>query len=238
MVAILRVYNYGAVKGSVQMKEFLKKISSKLPKKYQQELKRFYFARQIRNGTFVTDEKEFGVLEEWVHEGDWVIDVGANIGHYSRRLSELVGKTGRVIVFEPVPETFELLSANMANLNYNNYTLFNVAASDSSSIQGMTLPKHDTGLDNYFMAKITQENPAFEILCLPIDSLNLPRPITLAKIDAEGHDIKVLKGMGSILSKDHPVLIIEEDSPEIDDFLAGYGYSCKRIDGSHNRIFY
>ena len=219
------------------MNKVFKKLSSKLPKKYQQELKRLYFGRQIKKGVFVSDEKEFNVLQKWVSKGDWVIDVGANIGHYTKKLSELVGRSGRVIAFEPIPDTFELLAANMARLANNNVSLFNVAASDSSSIQGMALPKFDTGLDNYFMAKITKSNPSLEILCLSIDSLNLPQSISLVKIDAEGHDISVLKGMESILRKDHPILIVEEDSSEIEIYLEIFGYSSERINGSHNKIF-
>jgi len=219
------------------MKNFLKKISSKLPKQYQQELKRLYFSRQINKGTFVSDENEFYILQRWVNKGDWVIDVGANIGHYTKRLSELVSETGRVIAIEPIPDTFELLAANMAKVSYNNVSLFNIAASESSSIKGMALPKLDTGLDNYFMAKITKSNPSLEILCLSIDSLNLPRPISLVKIDAEGHDIHVLKGMESLLKKDHPVLIIEEDTSEVEEYLDKFGYSSERINSSHNKVF-
>ena len=125
----------------------------------------------------------------------------------------------------------------MAKLTYNNVTLFNVAASDSSSIQGMAMPKFDTGLDNYFMAKITANNPSLEILCLPIDSLNLPKSISLVKVDAEGHDLSVLKGMESVLRKDHPVLIIEDNSSEIVEYLETFGYSSERINGSHNKVF-
>lgn len=219
------------------MNRLFKKIASKLPKRYQQELKRLYFRRQIKGGGFISDEKEFDVLHTWVAEGDWVIDVGANIGHYTKKLSDLTGKAGRVIAFEPIPDTFELLTANMTGLAYNNVTLINAAASASTSIQGMALPKFDTGLVNYFRAEITTSNPSFEILCLSIDSLNLPQSIKLIKIDAEGHDISVLKGMESVLRKDHPTLIIEDDSSEISEYLEMFGYTAERIDSSHNKVF-
>jgi len=125
----------------------------------------------------------------------------------------------------------------MAKLPFNNVSLFNIAASDTSSIQGMSLPKFDTGLDNYFMAKITTSSPSLEILCLSIDSLNLPHPVRLVKIDAEGHDIHVLRGMESILKEDHPVLIIEEDSSEIEEYLGNFNYSSERLSGSHNKVY-
>ena len=220
------------------MKKIFKKFASKLPKNYQQELKRLYFSRQIKKGTFLSDEKEFDQLHKWIGEGDWVIDVGANIGHYTKKLSELVGRPGRVLAFEPIPDTFELLAANIAKLNHHNVSLFNIAASDSSSLKGMELPKFDTGLDNYFMAKITESNSSLNVLCLSIDSLNLPQKIRLVKIDAEGHDFSVLKGMESLLRKDHPVLIIEEDVAEIETYLEGFGYSSERIGISHNKVFF
>jgi FkbM family methyltransferase len=219
------------------MKRLLKIIANKLPKRYQQEFKRVYFRRQIASDSFVSDEKEFERLQNWVSEGDWVIDVGANIGHYTKKLSELVSSTGRVIAFEPVPDTFELLAANMACLPSNNITLINAAASNTATIHGMALPKFDTGLDNYYRANITTTNPSLEILCLSIDALNLPCPIKLVKIDAEGHDLSVLKGMESTLKKDCPILIVEDGSTEIDEFLEDLGYSSERIDGSHNKVF-
>ena len=220
------------------MINIFKTISSKLPKSYQQELKRILFSRQIRMRTFKSEEKEYYLLDRWVKKGDWVIDIGANVGHYTIKLSDIVGKTGRVIAFEPIPETFELLAANTARLSFKNVTLLNVGASSSTCLHGMALPKFDTGLDNYYMAQITTDNPSIEILCLSVDSLNLSNPVGLIKIDAEGHDLQVLKGMESLLERDHPVLIIEEGSSEIQEYLNRFGYIFERINGSHNRVFY
>ena len=59
----------------------LKRASSRLPLRLQQELKRLHFRRQIRKGTFETDEAEYAKLAQWVKAGDWVLDVGANHRH-------------------------------------------------------------------------------------------------------------------------------------------------------------
>ena len=219
------------------MNRFIKIIASKLPKKTQQELKKLYFSYQIKKNNFVSDEKEFTKLKNWVHADDWVIDVGANVGHYTKKLSEIVGSEGRVIAFEPMMATFELLASNVAKFSTDNVTLLNVAASDSSTMQGMLLPKFDTGLDNYYMAKITTSSPSFQILCISIDSLDLPNSVSLVKIDAEGHDLKVLEGMKATITKDHPVLLIEESSMEIERFLTNFGYTSERLHGSHNKVF-
>src|SRR5688572_25618258 len=127
------------------MKLFLKRIAARLPDRWQQELKRRYFRSEIRRGRFRTNEREYGLLSALVSPEDWVLDVGANIGHYTVRFSELVGKLGRVISFEPVPETFELLAANIALITPN-VTLINAAASDSTRVIGMEIPRFDSGL--------------------------------------------------------------------------------------------
>ena len=112
------------------MKRVLKTIAARLPLRIQQELKRIFFAYQIRRNRFFTDEKEFAIVDRLISPGDWVLDIGANIGQYTKRFSELVGDSGRVIAFEPVPDTFELLTANAQRFRQKNVTLFNAAASD------------------------------------------------------------------------------------------------------------
>lgn len=116
--------------------EILKAIAARLPKFIQYEMKRIYFARQIMSSSFYTDEPEYGKLPELLKEGDWVIDVGANVGHYTKRFSELVGKSGRVMAFEPVPVTFSLLAANTRIFQHSNVTLFNAAVSDKIDVMG------------------------------------------------------------------------------------------------------
>lgn len=219
------------------MRDDIKKLASKLPKRIQQELKRRYFSYQIKRNRFVTDEPEYECLDQWIGGGDWVIDVGANIGHYTKRFSELVGPEGRVIAFEPIPETFELLASNVALFNHKNVSLINACASDSVRILGMEIPRFDTGLDNYYMAHLTENNSAaFQVLCLAIDDFSF-QPIKLVKIDAEGHDLSVVNGMSKTLQKYHPLLIVEDDSYEIENYLNKFGYRAKRLEGSHNKIF-
>lgn len=219
------------------MKSVLKRLAARLPDTWQQEIKRHYFARQMRRGRFVTNEREYGMLSQFVAEGDWVLDIGANIGHYTARLSELVGASGRVIAFEPVPETVALLAANIGRLARRNVTLLNVAVSDTTRVQGMNIPRFATGLDNYYMAALTDASSTLNVLCLAVDALGIGTPIRLAKIDAEGHEVGVLRGMEDILRRDHPILIVEDNSAEITEFLESFGYRSERLAGSSNRIF-
>jgi FkbM family methyltransferase len=219
------------------MADILKTLAARLPKRYQQTLKRYHFGRQIRRRRFRPKEQEYDSLHLLVSPGDWVVDVGANVGHYTSRLSELVGENGRVVAFEPVPETFELLAANVAILRTKNVTLINAAASDEACVAGMAIPKFQTGLDNNYMAQLSTSDACLQVLCLPVDSLCLPHPVSLVKIDAEGHELAVLKGMSGLLQRDHPTLIVEDNSAAVPELLEGYGYTNVKLPGSSNRLF-
>lgn len=214
-----------------------KKVVSLLPKFVQQELKRWYYWAQIRLQQFTSEEIDYIFLEKYVASGDWVIDVGANIGHYTTKLSELVGVNGRVIAFEPVPETFSLLTSNTSHLTYQNVTLINAAVSDRSASFGMEIPKFESGLNNYYEAHLSDQESSLNILGFSIDSLCIPHQISLIKIDAENHEPSVLLGLRDLLNRDHPTLIVEGNSLAIEKFLFEYGYSRKRLAGSPNTIF-
>ena len=215
-----------------------KSIASRLPSRWQAELKRIRYASQIRRGTFATDEPEFVRLPEWVRPGDWVLDVGANVGHYSKRLSELVGPQGRVVAFEPTPATFAMLAANAQHFAHPNVTLVNAAVSDNTNLVGIAVPRFDSGLPNYYEAQLVPSgNAPLSVLTLSIDSLGLNHRIALVKIDAEDHEAFVLAGMDKLISSFHPVLIVETGDPQIVAMLAAKGYSPEKLPGSPNVLF-
>jgi len=217
---------------------FFKKIASKLPALLQNDLKRFYYRRQISKGAFVTNEPEYAVLHQFIKPGDWVIDVGANIGHYTKRLSDLVGKEGRVIAFEPVPATFSLLASNVQLFEFQNTTLINVALSNKLSLVGMAIPKLDSGLANYYQAQISAAPECdTTVLSLSLDSFDFDRRIVLIKIDAEGHEMPILNGMKALLTKWHPVLIIETNADAVIAMLAEFGYQRHKYPDSPNILF-
>lgn len=222
------------------MKRWLRTLAARLPAAWQQELKRQHFGRQIRAGSFRVREPEYDLLPSIVSGGDWVLDIGANVGHYTMRLSALVGENGRVISFEPVPETFELLARHAAMAPCRNISLINAAASASAGLSKMIVPMFEDGeLRNYYRARLSagSPTPGFRVLCLPIDSLAVPNPVRLIKVDTEGHELSVLHGMKRLLERDHPTLIVEDGDPEVVGFLTALGYESEKLTGSCNRLF-
>jgi FkbM family methyltransferase len=221
---------------------FLKRIAATFPRLWQYELRRIYYGLRIRLNRFSTTEPEFALLPTLLSPGDCVIDVGANIGLYTKRCSELVGKEGRVIAFEPVPETFALLTSNAQRFGFANVTLINAAVSDESAFVGMSMPTFDTGLKNFYRARIVQDTDrqtgGLQAIAVSLDSLHIPQRIALVKIDVEGHEACALQGMADLLHRDHPSLIVETSSPAVEANLCSMGYLAKRLDGSPNILFW
>ena len=146
---------------------------------------------QVATRRFRSDEPEFRQLADWVHPWDSVLDVGANVGQYKLRLSELAGEEGRVIAFEPIIETFEILAAMARRARYRNITLFNIAVSERAGVLrfGVRIP-------NYFQARVGLGDRA--VLCCALDELPVSHRIALVKIDVEEHEVSVIRGISGV----------------------------------------
>lgn len=214
--------------------ETVKRLVSRLPESWQMELKRLHYRRAIRKDRFSPDEPEDALLDALISPGDWVVDVGANIGHYARRFSDLVGSSGRVFALEPVPHTFSLLSANSLSFKNSNMTLLNVAASDEFGEVGFSVPILSTGLKNYYMAAVDAEGKDSRVMAFPLDALEFNYPVRLVNVDVEGHEMRVLRGMVKLIERYRPTLIVETHSEEVSAFLEDLGYSVRRLVGSPN----
>ncbi len=223
---------------------FLRVLYFQLPESLRRAITRVRHGRSIKKGTFASPEPEFQRLHEFVHDGDWVIDIGANDGRYTARLSTLVGKTGRVFAFEPVPDTFETLVANMHHASYRNISLFNAAVSEKSDEAMIRIPRSKTKSWACWATLESHEIPEAEldpeyvgIYLMPLDSLTFDHQIAFIKMDIEGHELTALKGMTRILTEHSPTLLVETGQEAVVEFLSNLGYASEKTAGSPNYIF-
>ena len=149
-----------------------------------------------------------------------------------------MGASGRVLAFEPVPDTFTLLTANARLFAHANVSLFNAAVSDRLDLCGMTVPNFDTGLRNYYEARLADvSESAFSVLTIPVDRLDIEARVALVKIDAEDHEAAVLAGTSRLLERHHPVLIVETGDERVVERLARMEYVSERLPDSPNILF-
>ncbi|MFL9880076.1 FkbM family methyltransferase [Herbaspirillum rhizosphaerae] len=217
-----------------------------LPDRMQHAASKWYFFRQIRTGRFKSHEAEWARLSNWLSPGDWCIDVGANVGRYSLKMSELVGSSGQVIAFEPLTHTFDLLTHFVEKGGYRNITMLNAAATEQTCLIRIA-PDLFPANPNYIFdtntgsrISSTDNGAGDSKLGLSIDSLKLPHRIALVKMDVEGHELAVCKGMTELIQRDHPVLIVEVQNATtgVPEFLAQFGYQGVRSsENSRNLVF-
>jgi len=138
-----------------------------------------------------------------------------------------------LVAFEPIPDTFALLTENVRHAAHANDSLLNCAASERTATVGMEIPRFPDGLENYYQAHVVSGAAGLTILALSIDSLALPS-VRLVKIDAEGHELPVLQGMRKLVERDHPILIVETGTGEAMRLLESWAYRVERLPGSSN----
>ena len=113
--------------------EFLKCVASPLPSPARQACVPGNIGSRRHSAASDPTSLSFTNCSDLVQMGDLVLDVGANVGQYTLRLSELVGGEGGVIAFKPIVETAEILAAMARRARYRNITLFNIAVSERAA---------------------------------------------------------------------------------------------------------
>jgi cephalosporin hydroxylase len=95
----------------------------------------------------------------------------------------------------------------------------------------------DTGLENLYTAELVESGGDVQVFCVSLDAMDLPHRITLVKVDVEGHELSVIRGMANLLERYHPILIVEDNDPAVPTFLANLGYRNEKLPSSPNRMY-
>jgi FkbM family methyltransferase len=131
--------------------------------------------------------------------GDTVWDVGANVGYYSRRFAEAVRPGGQVFAFEPSPVTLPRLRAEVGS--EQDVTIVPVGLGAEAATMSFVQSDDDLGVASKVVAPGTAEG-AHEVEIETGDRLvrdGRVVPPNVIKIDVEGFELDVLKGMTATL---------------------------------------
>jgi FkbM family methyltransferase len=161
-----------------------------------------------------------GFWESWVtiamartlKHGWCCIDVGANHGYYTLIMADAVESTGRVLAVEPNPRLAELLSRTVQVNGFQRYAMvLQKAVSDRHARRAnLVVPRHH-GLDGTLCRKATACDDVVEVETVTLDQLAADWPrVDLIKIDAEGSEEAIWRGMRKTLARHGDVTVIME----------------------------
>ena len=197
------------------------------------------------------------LIQKNIFSGNIVVDIGANIGFFTLIMSKGVKKEGKVFSFEPELENYKLLSKNVKENNLQNIILENKAVGNKNGSTEMYLASKENNIysqsmHRIFSSKIVSQNSTpITIKIIKLDDffekLDLIKKIDLIKIDVEGAEFDVLKGMNKILDSNKDLKIIMEFSlenlqdfgskpDEVVDFLLKKNFKLWKINENEKKL--
>lgn len=156
------------------------------------------------------DRSERALLRRVVTPGMTVIDVGANIGVYSRFLAGLVGADGKVVAFEPAPDVFRRLQDNVARLSQ----VEPINAAVGSDTGEIVLFESDELNVDHRVYDTGENRRQIRVRCWALDDYIQPaQRVNLVKIDVQGFELRALRGAERVLKSNAGIVVLLEFWP-------------------------
>ncbi|HEX5224237.1 MAG TPA: FkbM family methyltransferase, partial [Solirubrobacteraceae bacterium] len=160
-------------------------------------------ATAVIAGTGLTERDDALFAIDLLRAGDLFVDVGANVGFYTM----LAARRGaRVEAFEPTPEACVVLERGIALNSVGSLAQVHRAACGSEA----GTARFTTGLDisNHLVG---DQEPGIDVPVVTLDAelAGTDPGIAMLKVDAEGHDLDVLRGGLRTIERLLPVILVE-----------------------------
>jgi FkbM family methyltransferase len=197
------------------------------------------------NGCWEPTESDW--LRARLREGMVALDVGANVGYHAITMARAVGPSGRVVAFEPEPFNHELLECNLKINDIRNVLVIRSAAGDHNGVTEFTLDDFNAGDHRSYRRANAPDSKVIRVPIVKVDDVLAGQSVDLVLTDTQSFDHLVIKGMGDLVERCHPTMLVEfwteglvelgADPCAVIEFYRGFGYEVSVLDGpsfSHN----
>ena len=189
-----------------------------------------------------SEPKTLALIRKLVIKGDTVVDVGAHIGHHALVAASRAGRSGHVIAIDPQPYNADRISMNALINDLTNITTICAAAGSDETFVSLPvqsvrdrarLSLHEPGPNDLAVA--------VEVPLRRLDNIfakwNVGE-VKLLKIDVEGYELDVLRGLGMRIRNCRNIVLEMLDSTDFDrrqtilDLLASAGFVFRDVIGN------
>lgn len=148
------------------------------------------------------------VLRRSLQPGMVVVDIGANIGYYTLLAASRVGRSGKVIAFEPSAHNCALLQKSVEANGFHSVQVYPFAVAEAEGIVGFEMDDSNGSISRGDPTSCSQQ-----VRAVALDTFLKDEPcVDVVKIDIEGAEGRALAGMRGLIEKHHP-LVFSEFSP-------------------------
>ena len=172
--------------------------------------------RHLHYGNTSNDEVNKMIIKHIIKPGDICVDVGAYIGNYTLFMANLVGPKGNVYALSPIKKQYYHLKQYCLN-GYENIHLHDYAVGDFTGKnifykvdKSLGVTANSALVKNEKIVGDLKEYVKEETVnVIELDKFLENKKIKFIKIDVEGFEFNVLKGVTEIISKFRPIIIME-----------------------------
>lgn len=197
-------------------------------------------------------QSDVDFFRKFIKKGDFVIDIGANIGDTTVPMAIAAGKEGTTLGFDPNPYVYKILEVNSA-LNRDKTNIIPVCSAISTKEEEFYFISSEASFANGGISP-TRESRHGKYICPDkvkgvnlLEFLNknhkaLIEKLTFIKIDTEGYDKEIIKSISDLISELKPVIVAEsfgkssdEAKMELFEIINVHGYKLYYFeDFKHN----
>lgn len=153
-------------------------------------------------------EVDIGFVPQFIVPGMKAIDIGANFGVYTLSVARALNGTGNVWAFEPASKLAESLKCSIAENGFDGVEVLNAGLSDTAGTAFLS-----AGRDcetNAIIEEPTIESEEIQVTTLDACMEQLQwQNIDFLKLDAEGHEEKIIKGGEQFFATMSPLIMFE-----------------------------
>jgi FkbM family methyltransferase len=170
------------------------------------------------------------LLRRMLLRGSTVYDIGAHAGFHTLLASRIVGPSGHVCAFEPLPRNLRYLYEHLRLNRATNVQVIEAAVAEHAGNE--TFVEHGT-----YMGKL-RPGGSLSVKTVALDPLieggRIPPP-DFVKMDVEGAEVRALRGMRDTLATHRPTLFLSTHAPALHreslELLRLLGYSVRPLTG-------
>ena len=188
-------------------------------------------------------EELISAIHPYVKQDSVIFDVGANVGYFSYLLAENIDFEGSLYLFEPLPNLAKLCEETFQGSTYE-AKVFNYGLSDEDSeVDIFVASNGNLGWNTIVQSKASDDMEKVRIKLKQFEKCELDATPTFIKIDVEGAEYLVLRGMLDSMRKWNPLPVILcevgwgkshpkwDEEMKVFDELKKMGYSICDLNG-------